>query len=218
METHRAKICGVTRLDDALLAADLGAWAVGMVFHPGSKRCCTLAEAEAVGAALHRRVELAGVFVNAPLDEIARVSERVGLTLVQLHGDEGPAFCAEVGRRTGARTIKAAAARGTFTLRDLERFHTSYHLLDGHADGHADGQRGGTGETFDWDLLAARHSNTPLILSGGLHAGNVAAAIERVRPFAVDTASATESSPGHKDPAKLRDFFFAAGTPVVSPA
>ena len=112
MDGMRAKICGVTRLEDAQLAAELGAWAVGMVFHADSRRRCTLAEAEAIGAALHRRVELAGVFVNAPLDEIARVSERVGLTLVQLHGDEGPAFCAEVGRRTGARTIKAAPVRG----------------------------------------------------------------------------------------------------------
>jgi len=204
--TRRAKICGVTRLDDALLAADLGAWAVGMVFHPGSKRCCTLAEAEAVGAALHRRVELAGVFVNAPLDEIARVSERVGLTLVQLHGDEGPAFCAEVGRRTGARTIKAAAARGTFTLRDLERFHTSYHLLDGHADGHADGQRGGTGETFDWALLSRRRSRVPLIIAGGLDPGNVREAIAATHPFAVDVASGVESAPGIKDPELVRAF------------
>src|SRR5579859_2329374 len=115
VDSNRAKICGVTRLEDALLAAELGAWAVGMVFYPGSRRRCSLAEAEAIGAALHRRVELAGVFVNATLEQIADVGDRVGLTLVQLHGDEGPAFCAEAGRRTGARTIKAATARGAFS-------------------------------------------------------------------------------------------------------
>src|SRR6202034_4920191 len=117
MDAPRAKICGITRFEDAALAAELGAWAVGMIFYPGSRRVCERAEAEAIGAALHRRVELAGVFVNATLDEIASVADHVGLTLVQLHGDEGPAFCAEVARRTGARTIKAAAVRGIYTLR-----------------------------------------------------------------------------------------------------
>src|ERR1035441_8966511 len=90
MPTARVKICGVTRLADAQLAVELGAWAVGMVFYPASPRCCTLTEAETIGAALRRRIEIAGVFVNATLDEIASVSERVGLTLVQLHGEEGP--------------------------------------------------------------------------------------------------------------------------------
>ena len=203
MDGTRAKICGVTRLDDAVLAAELGAWAVGMVFHTSSRRRCTLAEAEAIGAALHRRVEVAGVFVNAPLDEIARVSERVGLTLVQLHGDEGPAFCAEVARRTGARTIKAAPVRGAFTLRDLERFHTAFHLLDGNVAG---GLRGGGGEPFDWSLVAMRHTRVPLIVAGGLDPGNVREAIAATHPFAVDVASGVESEPGIKDPELVRAF------------
>ena len=202
VDAARVKICGITRLADALLAAELGAWAVGMVFYPGSSRRCTIAEAEAIGAALRRRVELAGVFVNAPLDEIARVSERVGLTLVQLHGDEGPAFCAEVARRTGARTIKAVAVRGIFSLRDLERFHTSFHLLDGHAPG----QRGGTGEPFDWTLVSTRRSRVPLIVGGGLDPTNVREAIAATHPFAVDVASGVESAPGIKDPERLRAF------------
>lgn len=202
METQRAKICGVTRLEDALLAAELGAWAVGMVFAPESRRRCSLSEAEAIGAALRRRVELAGVFVNAPLDEIARVSERVGLTLVQLHGDEGPAFCSEAGRRTGARTIKAAPMRGAFTLHDLERFHTAFHLLDGHVPG----LRGGSGEPFDWSLVSRRRSRVPLIVGGGLDAGNVGEAIAATHPFAVDVASGVESAPGIKDPERMRAF------------
>ena len=211
MEAPRTKICGVTRLEDALLAAELGAWAVGMVFYPGSRRRCTLAEAEAIGAALHRRAEVAGVFVNAPLEEIARTAERAGLTLVQLHGDEGPAFCAEVARRTGARVVKAAAVRGLFTLRDIERYHTAFHLLDGHAPG----LRGGTGERFDWSLLARRRSKVPLIMSGGLDAANVGEAIAATRPFAVDVASGVEAAPGIKDPERLREFLDATRAVTV---
>jgi phosphoribosylanthranilate isomerase len=208
MPTARVKICGVTRLADAELAVELGAWAVGMVFYHASRRCCELAEAETIGARLRRRVELAGVFVNAPLDDIARVSERVGLTLVQLHGDEGPAFCAEVARRTGARTIKAASIRGLFTVRDLERFHTDFHL----ADGYSPGLRGGTGERFDWSLLSKRRSKLPLIVGGGLDAERVAAAVATTRPFAVDVASGVEAAPGIKDPQRMRAFFEAAET------
>jgi phosphoribosylanthranilate isomerase len=113
--------------------------------------------------------------------------------------------------------IKALQISGVGDVRDAERFHTDFHLLDARsAIPGREHVRGGTGETFDWDLLAARRSKTPLILSGGMHAGNVAEAIERVRPFAVDTASGTEASPGHKDPAKLRDFFAAAAGPAAT--
>ena len=202
MDTDRVKICGITRLEDAQLAAELGAWAVGMVFHPSSPRRCPLAEAELIGAALHRRVEVAGVFVNTPLGEIARVAEHVGLTLVQLHGDEGPAFCQEVARRTGARTIKAAPVQGAFTLHDLARFHTDFHLLDGHGGE----RRGGTGESFDWSLVARRRSRVPLIVAGGLDAGNVGEAIAATHPYAVDVASGVESAPGVKDPERMRAF------------
>ena len=211
MPSTAVKICGVTRLADAELAAELGAWAVGMVFYPGSKRRCTVAEAETIGAALRRRVELAGVFVNATLAEVARISERVGLTLVQLHGEEGPAFCSEVARRTGARTIKAVSVKGIFSVRDLERFHTDFHLVDGYTPG----LRGGTGEHFDWSLLSARRSKLPLIVSGGLDAESVSAAIAATAPFAVDVASGVEAEPGIKDPERMRAFFDAAQAVVV---
>jgi phosphoribosylanthranilate isomerase len=217
MQTPRIKICGVTRLEDALAATELGAWAVGMVFYEGSPRCATIAEAERIGAALRRRTEIAGVFVNASPGEIADVSDRVGLTLVQLHGDEGPAFCSEVARRTGARTIKAASVRGAGTLQDLERFHTDFHLLDGYAAG----LRGGTGERFDWSLLATRRSSVPLILSGGLDAAHVGEAIAATHPYAVDVASGVEASPGVKDHERLKAFFEAvalAGPPAQVPA
>jgi phosphoribosylanthranilate isomerase len=115
--------------------------------------------------------------------------------------------------------IKAAQVAGEGDIRDLERFHVDYHLLDAHASAsERQGLRGGTGETFDWELLATRRSNVPLILSGGLAPENVAAAIAATNPFAVDTASGTESAPGLKDPQKLRAFFAAVqDLPVESP-
>ncbi len=206
VQSPKVKICGVTRLEDAVLAAELGAWAVGMVFYEPSPRSCRLGEAEAIAATLKRRVELAGVFVNASLDEIARLADQLGLTLIQLHGDEGPSFCGEVARRTGARVIKASPIGGPGALQDLERFHTDFHLLDGHTPG----LRGGGGQTFEWELLAARRSKIPAILSGGLTPENVGSAIDQAKPYGVDVASGVEASPGVKDPAKLRAFFAAA--------
>ncbi len=206
----RVKICGITRLDDAGLAVELGAWAVGMVFYEPSPRRCSLAEAQLITTALRRRVELCGVFVNAHMEEVVGVSEQLGLTLLQLHGDEGPSFCGEAARRTGARVVKALQVSGMGDIRDASRYHTDFHLLDARsATPGREHLRGGTGDTFDWKLLAARRSKTPLILSGGLNPHNVTEAIVRVRPFAVDTASGTELAPGRKDPAKLRDFFAA---------
>jgi phosphoribosylanthranilate isomerase len=214
------KICGITRPEDAELAVSLGAWAIGMVFHEPSPRRCSLEEARLIAATLRRRVELCGVFVNTPLDQIERLSDELGLTLLQLHGDEGPSFCLEAARRTGARVIKAAQIEGAGDVRDIERFHVDYHLLDACSqDPGRAALRGGTGDTFDWTLLRARRSRLPLILSGGLEPGNVAAAIAAVQPFAVDTASGTEAAPGRKDPEKLRAFFAEVQGPVVvSPA
>jgi phosphoribosylanthranilate isomerase len=213
------KVCGITNLDDAELAVALGAWTIGMIFYDGSPRGASLEQAERIGAALRRKVQLCGVFVNASLEQVVQTSEQVGLTMLQLHGEEGPSFCAEAARRTGARVIKAAQVSGPGDVRDLARFHVDFHLLDARASGpERSGLRGGTGETFDWGLLAARHSKVPLILSGGLSPQNVAAAITLVRPHAVDTASGTEAAPGHKDPQKLRAFFQAVEGAVVGAA
>jgi phosphoribosylanthranilate isomerase len=213
------KICGITNLPDAELASDLGAWALGMIFYEGSPRRCSPAEAQLIGAQLRRRVELCGVFVNAPLQEIVALSEELNLSMVQLHGDEGPSFCAEVRRRTGARVIKAAQVSGSGDVRDLERFHVDFHLLDARSPAAArSGMRGGTGETFDWDLVRERHSHVPLILSGGLNAENVARAIAATGPYAVDSASGTEAAPGHKDPERLRALFTAVRGSREQPA
>jgi phosphoribosylanthranilate isomerase len=154
-------------------------------------------------AAAHRRhVQIAGVFVNATLDQVARAADEIGLSLLQLHGDEGPAFCGEAARRTGCRVIKAARVRSGADIQALSAFHTDFHLLDSYARGIP----GGTGETFAWDLARAHSEDVPMILSGGLRPDNVAEAIAAVRPYAVDVASGVELSPGRKDHEKLRAF------------
>jgi phosphoribosylanthranilate isomerase len=198
----RFKICGTTSLADAELAAEAGAWAIGVILWSGSPRRCDPGEALRISRALRRRVEVAGVFVNAPLDEVTGLADALGLGIVQLHGDEGPAFCAEVARRTGAKVMKAAAVRSGADVAALEAFHTDLHLLDAHRPG----LRGGTGETFDWELLRRRRTTVPLVLSGGLTPENVGDAIAATHPFAVDTASGTEAAPGVKDPGKVRAF------------
>jgi phosphoribosylanthranilate isomerase len=197
------KMCGITRLEDARLAAELGAWAVGMIFWPRSVRRCEVDVSEEIGAALRRRLELVGVFVNAPLDEVARTAERCGLTMLQLHGDEGPAYCREAQRRTGCRVMKAARVKDAAQVRDLEAFRVDYHLLDAHVPG----SPGGTGESFDWELAARHRGPARMVLSGGLTADNVGRGIAVGRPFGVDTASGTEAAPGTKDPAKVEAFF-----------
>ncbi len=211
----RVKICGVTNLADATFAAEAGAWAVGMIFDENSPRACSLEQAAAIGAALKRRTELCGVFVNAPLERIAPIAEQAGLTLIQLHGDEGPSFCTEVARRTGARIIKAIRVADVGDVRDADRYHVDFHLLDARAHG-AGAPRGGTGETFDWSLLDERRSRVPLILAGGITAQNAAEAIAQVHPFALDSASGTESAPGKKDPERVRALIAAASGEVLA--
>jgi phosphoribosylanthranilate isomerase len=198
----RIKICGVSDPADARRVAELGAWALGMIFWPSSPRACTLDAADQIGVELHRRLELTGVFVNATLDEVARTADRCRLSMLQLHGDEGPAYCREAARRTGAKVMKAARVRNAAQVQDLGRFATDFHLLDAYSPR----APGGTGESFDWEL-ARRHPPTPpVVLSGGLTPDNVGRAIEFAGPFAVDVASGTESEPGRKDPAKLTAF------------
>ncbi len=206
------KICGITNPDDARAAAELGAWAIGLIFAAESPRACDPAVAERIGAELRREVELAGVFCNAPLDDVGALADRCSLSLLQLHGDEGPAYCAEAARRTGCRIVKAARVRSAASLRALRPFSVDYHLLDAHVPG----RRGGTGETFDWELVAGHRCAVPLILSGGLTPDNVAQGVAATRPFAVDSASGTESAPGHKDPRRLAAFFRAVESAEVA--
>jgi phosphoribosylanthranilate isomerase len=198
----RIKFCGLTTLPDAQLAVQAGAWAVGLIFWPHSPRRCEPDDAAEIAAALRRRAEIVGVFVNATLEHVAQTADAVGLTMLQLHGDEGPAYCAEAARRTGCQVIKAARVRSRADIQALAPFHIDYHLLDSYVAG----VPGGTGETFSWEIARAHRGSVPVILSGGLNPTNVAGAVAAVKPFAVDVASGVESSPGRKSPAKLEAF------------
>ncbi|HZV75827.1 MAG TPA: phosphoribosylanthranilate isomerase [Conexibacter sp.] len=207
------KFCGIARLQDAEQAVELGAWAVGMIFWPQSPRRCRMDEAAAISAALHRRAQIAGVFVDAHLDDVAATADALGLTLLQFHGDEGPVYCAEAARRTGAKVIKAARVAGRSDIRDLRAFQTDFHLLDAYVAG----RPGGTGETFAWELAREHPRDRPLILSGGLTPDNVAAAIAAVHPFAVDVASGVELEPGVKDHARMAAFAQAVRASAAQP-
>ncbi len=203
----KVKICGLTNLDDAEESVRLGAWALGLNFHRRSPRFCEPDEAAAIGAGFRRRCEIVGVFVNPTLNQVAKAVENAQLSMVQLHGDEGPSFCTEVARRTGAKVIKAVHVHSAADVNSAGSFSTDYHLFDTRLDD----LRGGTGTSFDWELLRGRHSKIPMILSGGLSPENVAEGVEVTRPFAVDVASGIETDePGHKDHELLAAFFKAA--------
>lgn len=209
----KVKFCGITRLEDAEEAARLGAWAIGMVHHRRSPRSVKFSEAAVIGAAMKRKCEVVGVFVNPTLERVVEAVDNGSLTMVQLSGEEGPAFCTEVARRTGCPVIKAIHLSSAADLHRAEPFRTAWQLFDSRRGA----LRGGTGEVFDWELLANHHTGIPFILAGGLDPGNVADAIETARPDAVDVASGVESEPGIKDHALMASFIEAAqGAAVVA--
>jgi phosphoribosylanthranilate isomerase len=197
----KIKLCGITTPEDAERAVALGVWAIGLNFWPRSARRCDPGTAAEIAAAMKRRVEVVGVFVNPTLEHVAATAEAVGLTMIQLHGDEGPAFCAETARRTGCKVIKAARVHSGADIQALSAFHVDYHLLDSHVRG----RFGGTGETFAWELARMHRGRVPLILSGGL------------TPENVDVASGVESAPGRKDPAKVEGFVAAVLSTAEQP-
>lgn len=207
----KIKFCGLTDPGDAERAVAAGAWALGMIMWRQSPRRCRLEAAAEIAAAFRRQAEIVGVFVNPTLPELTRTADQAGLTMLQLHGEEGPAFCAEAARRTGCRVIKAVRVQSRADIQALGPFHTDFHLLDSYVAG----LRGGTGETFAWELARAHGDTVPVILSGGLNAANVADAIAAVRPFAVDVASGVEARPGRKDAAKLEAFAAAVASSAV---
>jgi phosphoribosylanthranilate isomerase len=211
--TVKVKICGLTRLEDAGLAVESGAWAIGMVFHPDSPRHVDVEQAAEIATAFRRRCEVVGVFVNAPLDDVLRTLGSVPLTVLQLHGDEGPSYCAEAGRRSGLKVMKAVRAKDVHAVRSLSSYKTDFHMIDAYVPG----TYGGTGERFDWELAAAHPGGTPLVLSGGLTAENVREAIAIARPFAVDVSSGVESAPGIKDSYRMQSFFEAVTSATAAP-
>jgi len=198
----KIKVCGITNLDDARLAAELGADMLGFIFYAKSKRAVTRESAAAICPALPSSVERVGVFVNETEAEILRTVAACGLTAIQFHGDEPPSFC----RRFSVKKIKAIRVRDAESLRAAAEYDVDALLLDTYTDS----ERGGTGKTFDWSLAAqAKSLGRPIILSGGLTADNVREAIRVGQPDAVDVASGVEREPGRKDADKLRRFIEA---------
>ena len=200
----RVKVCGIRRAEDACLAAELGAAAIGLIFWPGSSRVVDVDAARGIVAALPPFVTAVGVFVNQPREEVLRVAQAVTLGAVQLHGDEPPAWYASFPHRV----IKAVGVREGFDVETLAHVPASATVL---LDAHDPIRRGGTGRPVDWTLAAAAARARPVILSGGLTPGNVRAAVDAVQPYAVDVASGVEAAPGIKDHAKLREFFARLG-------
>ena len=213
MPRTRIKICGITRVEDALAAAQAGADAIGFVLWPGSPRGVTVDAARAIAAALPPFVTTVGLFVDAAADDVRRACADVPLDVLQFHGAESPEFC----RRFARPYVKAVPVGPDATEVDLLEYAARYHdacglLFDSPPAG---GLPGGTGQTFDWQALP-RKLPRPLVLSGGLNAANVGDAVRRLRPWAVDVSSGVEAvgadgTPirGRKDPTRIVAFIEA---------
>jgi len=196
------KICGISSYEDAKLALDLGAWAIGLNFYPPSPRYLRPEEAAALVKRLPAGALVFGVFVDAPLDGVNAIVETVGLGGVQLHGNETPGY---------ARRVRAAEAMKVFRVGPgfdpsrLDAFGGLRILLDAYDPS----RPGGTGKTFDWSVARAAAKRAPIVLAGGITPENVEAAIAAASPWGIDVASGVESRPGWKDPEKLRRLFEA---------
>lgn len=202
----RVKICGITQIEDALVAEAAGADAVGFIFADHSKRRITLARAEAISAALGPFIARVGVFVDAPLAVVRETARALRLSAVQLHGHEDAAYALAL--RPHVQVIKAVSFTPGLTAEALQNFPADAVLLDG--------LRPGSGEAFSWADAAALTDLSHLILAGGLTPTTVGAGIAALKPYCVDVASGVESSPGTKDPRKVQDFVRAAKTEHVS--
>jgi phosphoribosylanthranilate isomerase len=213
MKRTRIKICGITREEDLAAAVAAGADALGFVFYAPSPRYVTPQRAAMLLAAVPAFITRVGLFVNEPAEEVRKVLAQVSLDLLQFHGDEDAAYCASFGRPW----IKAARVKAGF---DLLEYASAFAdapgicglLLDAHVEGY-----GGGGQTFDWSLIP-QSLPLPIILSGGLHPGNVAEAVRRVRPWAVDVSSGVESARGIKDAQKITEFIAGVRNADAGPA
>jgi len=195
----RIKICGITRVEDVQAVASSGADALGLVLYEESSRHVTLQQAAQLAAAIPPFVTRVGLFVNPSEEEVRNVLRQVPLDVLQFHGEEAPEFCAQFGRPY----LKAVRVKaGVDLVQCAARYRSAQGLL---LDAYVEGTHGGTGELFDWALIP-HGLPLPVILSGGLHAGNVAQAIRQVRPYALDVSSGVEAAKGIKDAAKVAAF------------
>jgi phosphoribosylanthranilate isomerase len=210
----RIKICGITTVEDARVACEAGADAVGLNFYASSPRCVTVDQASAICEALSGSVVKVGLFVNTPAADVARICGQLGLDLVQLHGDEPPEYVADLGDWPVMRAFRLDA-RGIAPIGQYLSRCRALGCLPRLTliDSSAPGQYGGTGRPADWQAVAqypCESWHPPLILAGGLTPANVAQAIQSVRPFGVDTASGVEVTPGRKSADRVRQFVLAA--------
>ncbi len=197
----RIKICGITNVTDAQLAAELGADALGFIFFPQSPRSVTPEKARHIIAQLPPLVLTVGVFVNEEAAAVREIASRVGLDWLQLHGEESPDYCRSLNRRV-VKAFRLKEGEGLPNFSPYQGAAQAFLL-----DAYRPGVPGGTGATFDWHLARQAAKCGPTILAGGLTPDNVAQAVETARPQAVDVASGVEAAPGKKDPEKLRAFF-----------
>ena len=194
----KVKICGMTQLKDALFAVEQGVDAVGFIFYKKSPRAVTMKTVREIIKKLPPLVETVGVFVNESAERVNKIADYCGLDLVQLHGEESPAFCRKIHRRV----IKAFRVKDLQSIKQLSKFPVSGFLLDTFSDN----LHGGTGKTFDWNLALPAKKIGPVILAGGLTPSNIRQAVRRVRPYGVDVCSGVEKSSGIKDLEKVRAF------------
>lgn len=194
----RVKICGITTLEDGLMATEAGADALGFVFFEKSPRNVDPEAAARIIAKIPPYVQVVGLFVNAPLDFVNETADRCGLDIVQLHGDETPEYCQGVRRRV----VKVFRVKGPESLAGIESYRVAGYLLDAYSPN----AYGGTGETFNWECVTAAKGKGAVILAGGLTPENVAEAVSRISPYGVDVSSGVERAPGVKDPEKVKRF------------
>lgn len=204
----RIKICGITNLADALAATQAGADALGFVFYSKSPRHILPEEAADIINQLPPFVQVVGLFVNETTELVNQISRQCKLGLVQLHGDETPAYC----RQINQRLVKAFRVQTAEDLKQIARYADYGCLLDAYCDS----AYGGTGKSFNWEIAKeAVQRGHQVILAGGLSAANVADAIKQVQPYAVDVSSGVEVAPGRKDPLKLQQFIHNVSTAIT---
>ena len=197
----RVKICGITNPEDARMAVEAGADALGFVLFRGSPRCISPDQAAAIIHSLPPFVQTVGLFVNEEPATVNSVADQCGLDLVQLHGEESPDYCTAVNRRI----IKAFRVKDASTLDAMTSYRVAACLLDAWSPA----ARGGTGTTFNWEIAARAAASHSIILAGGLTPDNVAGAVATVHPYAVDVSSGVESAPGKKDAGQVSRFIRA---------
>ena len=202
----KIKICGITTLEDALLVAELGAWAVGFIFVKSSPRYVEPEKAAEIIEALPENIEKIGVFVNPTIDEIQSIIHKVKLTKIQLHGNESKEFCTTLKNSTGLSIIKAIRVKEFDDLKIIQNYkETAVAIL---LDSYSPQEFGGTGKSFNWEIaVEAKKYGIPIILAGGVNQDNIKEAYSKLKPYAIDISSGVELKKGIKDHKKLKDLF-----------